>query len=79
MYYESGEQVRLGDRVKLGQDSGGVVVCVVDSGQYGPGYPESQWSYLKTGVLINFPSCGLVHYVDMDESDVELIAHASGN
>ncbi len=77
MNYHSGETVALGDRVRLGNDPSGVVVCVIDSGAYSPYYPESQWGYLKRGTLIDFPTSGLIHYeMEMDEG-VKLIARAA--
>ena len=75
MKYSDGQDVRLGDRVSLGQDSEGVVVCSIDTGEYSGAYPETQWSYLKTGVMINFPSYGLIHYTE-PELDLRLIARA---
>jgi hypothetical protein len=72
MKYASGQTVKLGDKVSLGQDSGGVVVCVIDRDEYSEGYPESQWSYLQKGVMINFPLHGLIHYEEI-EPDIQLI------
>jgi len=77
MNYSTGESVKLGDRVRLGNDSGGVVVCVIDAGEYSAAYPEAQWGYLKKGVLINFPVYGLVHYEVMMEPDVKFIARSA--
>jgi hypothetical protein len=39
MKYRSGQEVRLGDKVKLGDDSGGVVVFSIDAEEYAPEYP----------------------------------------
>lgn len=77
MNYATGESVKLGDRVGLGNDSGGVVVCVIDAGEYSAAYPEAHWSYLKQGVLINFPVHGLIHYEETVEPDVKLIARGA--
>ena len=33
MKYADGQEVRLGDRVELGQDDGGVVVASIDTGE----------------------------------------------
>jgi hypothetical protein len=52
MKYADGQEVRLGDRVKLGQDDGGAVVASIDTGEYSAEHPESQWSYLKRGAGI---------------------------
>lgn len=73
MQYANGEAVKLGDKVRLGQDSGGVVVVLIDTGEYAPSYPKSEWEYLKTGVMINFPTLGLIHYTAF-EPGLELIA-----
>lgn len=73
MKYANGQTVMLGDRVRLGTDSGGVVVCLIDIGKYSEGYPEAQWSYLKKGVMIQFPLHGLIHYEEI-EPDLQLIA-----
>jgi hypothetical protein len=74
MNYSTGESVQLGDRVSLGNDSGGVVVCVIDAGEYSAAYLGAQWGYLKKGVLINFPVHGLIHYEAKMEPDVKFIA-----
>lgn len=76
MKYASGEPVKLGDKVRLGQDAGGVVVVLIDTGEYASSYPKSEWEYLETGVMINFPSLGLIHYAVL-EPGVELIARES--
>lgn len=75
--YATGESVKLGDKVSLGNDSGGVVVCVLDAGEYSAAYPEAQWGYLKKGVLINFPVHGVIHYEVTVEPDVKFIARGS--
>jgi hypothetical protein len=72
MRYTDGQEVRLGDRVKLGDDEGGIVVCSIDTGDYSDGYPEAQWGYLKRGVMIDFPRYGLIHYEE-PEPDLRLM------
>jgi hypothetical protein len=47
MKYADGQEVRLGDRAKLGQDDGGVVVASIDTGEYSAEHAESHWNYLK--------------------------------
>jgi hypothetical protein len=64
--YADGRDIRVGDRVKLGSDEGGVVVCSIDTGKYTPEFPEAQWGYLKKGVMITFPQYGLIHYGEID-------------
>lgn len=78
MKYCDGQEVRLGDKVKLGDDDGGVVVCSMDTGEYSDEHPESAWGYLKRGVMISFPKYGLIHYEEPEE-DLQLIARAGVN
>uniref|UniRef100_UPI003341A1DD hypothetical protein n=1 Tax=Castellaniella defragrans TaxID=75697 RepID=UPI003341A1DD len=77
MNYATGETVRLGDRVGLGQDADGEVVFIIDTGEYGLDYPESQWRCLKKGVMIRFPIYGLIHYEEVVEPGVKLIGRAA--
>jgi hypothetical protein len=78
MKYATGEAVKLGDKVSLGQDSGGEVVFIIDTGEYSPDYPKSRWgNHLKKGVMIHFPLYGLIHYEEELEPDVKLIARAT--
>jgi hypothetical protein len=74
MKYSDGNEVRLGDRVRLGGDSG-IVVASIDTREYSAECTEAAWSYLKRGVVIKFPSYGLIHYAE-PEPDLELIARA---
>lgn len=73
MKYYDGQEVKLGDKVKLGQDDGGVVVCSIDTAEYSIDYPKEQWGYLKKGVMISFPTYGLIHYEE-PEADLQLIS-----
>jgi hypothetical protein len=73
MKYSDGQDVMLGDRVRLGDDDGGIVVSSIDTGEYSAEAPESDWSYLKKGVVIRFPKFGLIHY-EKPEPDLALIA-----
>ena len=76
MKYPDGQDVKLGDTVALQKDQQGVVVCSIDTGEYSDAYPPAQWNYLKNGVLIKFPSYGLIHYKEPDP-DLRLVARAS--
>ncbi len=76
MKYSSGEEVRLGDKVKLGDDSHGLVVCSLDTDEYSAEYPKAQWNYLKRGVLVSFPKFGVIHY-ELAEPDLELLGRAA--
>lgn len=64
MKYSDGTLVHLGDRVRADYDLIGVVVASIDTGEYSEEYPENEWSYLKTGVLIDTEEAGLVHFSD---------------
>jgi hypothetical protein len=75
MKYSDGQEVKLGDQVRLGADDAGVVVASIDSGIYGEQHPCAQWGYLKRGVLIEFPKYGLIHYEE-SEPDLQLIRRA---
>jgi hypothetical protein len=75
MKYANGQDVMLGDRVRLGMDDGGIVVGLIGASEYAAGYSAQEWSYLKTGILIEFPSSGLIHY-ERPEPDVQLLARA---
>lgn len=68
--------MRLGDRVRLGHDSNGLVVCVIDTEEYDPDFPALDWGYLETGVLIKFPVHGLIHYKCV-EPDVAFVSRAA--
>lgn len=75
MKYSSGELANLGDKVALGDDATGEVVCSLDTGEFTPRYPETAWAYLKHGVLINFPKHGLIHYLTA-EPDLQFLERA---
>jgi hypothetical protein len=77
MRYLNGEQAHLGDRVQLGQASG-VAVVSIDTDEYAPEQPKSQWAYLKRGVMVDFPQYGLVHYEEA-EPDLRLIGRAQAS
>ncbi|WP_339715843.1 hypothetical protein [uncultured Sneathiella sp.] len=75
MKYPDGQEVRMGDRVGLGDDREGIVVCSIDTDEYSDAHPREQWAYLKTGAVIEFPSFGLIHY-ETAEDDLQLIRRA---
>ena len=75
MKYLDGQPARVGDRIKIGQRDQGVVVCSIDTGEGTPECPFSEWSYLKTGVMILTSKHALIHYSEPDE-DLELIQRA---
>jgi hypothetical protein len=76
MKYPDGRDVKLGDIVALGKNQKGVVVCSIDTEEYSDAFPKIEWNYLNNGVLISFPSYGLIHYKE-PEPDLRLVARAS--
>jgi hypothetical protein len=74
MKYFDGQTVRLGDRVRLGEDTGGVVVALIDSEEYDEEYSDWRGDFLKHGILAKFPLYGLIHYEDELDEDLILIA-----
>lgn len=73
MNYPDGQPVRLGDKVRLGVSNSGVVVCSIDTNDYSRRCPQDQWAYLMRGVVIEFPTLGLIHY-EKPEPDLMLLA-----
>ena len=62
MKYEDGKNVQVGDEVSIDTKYKGTVVANIESGEYSVAHSEEQWSYLKTGVLIDTDFGGIVHY-----------------
>jgi hypothetical protein len=72
MKYVDGQDIRLGDKVRLGDQADGVVVISFDTDEYTPEHPKTDWEYLKRGVMVKFPRYGLIHYEDA-EPDLALV------
>jgi hypothetical protein len=62
MKYRDGTGIHLSDKVIFEDGSSGIVVFSIDSEEYSPAYPESDWAYLGSGVMVLSESCGLIHY-----------------
>jgi hypothetical protein len=73
MKYPSGDEVRIGDRLRIGPSLLGTIVCSIDSGEYSPDYPKEQWAYLGRGVIVLTETAGLIHYKELDH-DMQLVA-----
>ncbi|SFW69617.1 hypothetical protein [Luteibacter sp. UNCMF366Tsu5.1] len=73
MRYPDGQISQLGDIVSLGGQLG-TVVSDIDGGHYGtaPEHSAEQWAYLGEGVMIEFESYGLIHYIE-PEHDLVLV------
>lgn len=76
MKYESGRDVSLGDRVKLGDGECGSVVGLPGLREFSKDYPKAEWGYLKSGVLIKADSGEVFHYGELDE-DIEFLKSAA--
>jgi hypothetical protein len=72
MHYSDGQLVQLGDTVSLWLGNEGTVVCSIDTAEFSPEYPKSEWAHLQRGVLILSSKGGLIHYAEADE-DLALI------
>ena len=73
MKYADGQQVRLGDSVRLENSRWrGVVIWL--AGEAG-GAPE--WSTIEAGAVVIFDEVGPVHYPDEIEPDVVLVSRSS--
>ena len=77
MKYFSGENIRLGDRLRLSGSPEGVVVCSIDTDEYTEDYPAKHWQYLGRGVLADIPGYGLIHFTKAD-ADLDFIGRAPG-
>ena len=71
MNYSNGDLIHVGDKIQLGDDCIGIVVCSMDDDKYNQSYTKEDWSYLNEGILIEADSLGLLHYTA--ESEKELI------
>lgn len=65
MKYIDGIEVMLGDNVLVDGEPG-IVVAVIDSGQYSETYTKG-WGFLERGALIEAKVFGLIHYLEADE------------
>lgn len=74
MHYDSGEEIRAGDRVRCGAWTGRIVF-VLGNGSFAPGYSPDDWSYLGRGFMAEYDQVGLVFSPTSDE-DLELLARA---
>jgi hypothetical protein len=72
MKYPNGQDVRIGDRVKLWDDQPGTVVCSIETEDFSQEYPKAEWGYLKQGIIVKTDSGEVFHYTEADE-DFELI------
>ena len=70
MKYPDGNEVRIGDRVKLSNREGGVVVFSVDADEYSDDYPKGDWAYLGKGIMVKTDAGTLIHYEDNSGNEI---------
>ena len=72
--YGSGDEVRLGDRVRLGVEDSparrGQVVFVIERNEFTPDFPAHEWIYLYKGFMVKLEDGNLIHY-ETPEDDLE--------
>lgn len=73
MKYVDGQAVKVDDMVGLGSTDEGIVMCSIDTDESSAEQSADDWEFLKTGVMIDFPSMGLVH-VPEEHPDLWLIS-----
>lgn len=78
MKYSNGEEVKVGDKVRMWEGCFGTVVCSIDTDEYSEEYPKENWAYLQSGVVFETDCVGLVHHDEADE-DLELIERISAS
>lgn len=76
MRYTDGNEAMLGDTLAIDGKYRGVVVGVIEQGQYTEGFPAEQWHYLEKGILVDTDFGGLVHYPDAKNEELSLVARA---
>jgi hypothetical protein len=58
MRYPDGQEIRLGDRMKLWDGSEAIVVCSIDTREYSRDFPGEHWEYLARGIVISTAKLG---------------------
>jgi hypothetical protein len=71
MNYHTGEKVLIGDRITVDR-SPGVVLCVIEDGQFSNAHPRETVGLFEEGDDGRSRRLGLVHYPEVDD-DIEYI------
>jgi len=78
MKYLDGTDVLLGDKVRFSNGDCGEVVFSIDTNEYSKEFPEHEWSYLKTGIMIRTSNGALVRLENIDDDRLVCIERKSG-
>jgi hypothetical protein len=78
MNYSSGDNVRLGDKVRIDGTMVGVVVANVEAGIFSNNFPAEEWSYLSEGILVETVEVGLIHF-PYETNEIELLSREDRN
>jgi len=70
MLYPDGEEIRLGDRVRLGNSELGTIVFSIDTDEYTEEFKKEEWEYLKKGVMVKTDKGALIHFEDTNYEEI---------
>ena len=74
MRYLDGNEARIGDTIRLDNGQLATVVFSVDTCEFSEDFPESELSYLASGIMIRTESGELIHYEEESNQLVSLEA-----
>jgi hypothetical protein len=74
-HYCSGDEIRVGDRVRC-SDWAGVVVFVLGTSSYAAGYSPADWSYLGRGYMVEYEQVGCV-FSEEACAELELVSRSA--
>ena len=77
MLYSDDHEAMLGDKIAIAPSHNGLVVACLDRIEYSPDFPEAEWAYLGSGVLVLTDFAGLIHYTESGTEHLTLIARGS--
>ena len=73
MKYSDGQEVMLGDRVKLNDDPNGIVIALLDSKEFLTGDAVEGYGHMWRGAILVFPTHGSLHYLEGMLLNIELL------
>ena len=74
MLYSDDHEAKLGDKVAIAPAHSGVVVACLDRIEYSRNFPEAEWAYLGSGILVQTDFAGLIHYPELGTEHFTLVA-----